>query len=404
MPVPNTSTILSLAILKVNWEKGRDYLETFVPLVAECIRLSEHEIVTTQQLQEDIKTRFGLLIPQNSLKSILLRLKKHGLIRQENRIFYRNLNKISELKTKFHQVQQQVLGMYETLVNHYIRFCSEEFGVAPTEEDADAAFQGYLKEKELAIGGKDSPKTVIPQLAQPATKSTKFFVGSFVQHLETSHSTEFAHWETIVTGNMLANSVFLPDPAQPTRHFRNTSIFFDTSFLIYALGYAGEVRQAPSKELLELLYEVGASLKCFSHTVDEIRGILSACSYRIRAGRLRDAYGPTIEYFLQKDYSASDIELLSVRLEKDLKALRINVEDKPGYEEHAYVIDEEGLKNCLSSAISYREPNGIAVSRDVDSISGIMRLRRGRQTDIVEECLAVFISTNLELANPMYTF
>ena len=56
---------------------------------------------------------------------------------------------------------------------------------------------------------------------------------------------------------MLASAVYLEDP-QAARKFRNTKIYFDTTFLIYALSYAGEARQAPSKELLEVLYETSS--------------------------------------------------------------------------------------------------------------------------------------------------
>jgi hypothetical protein len=72
-------TILSLAILKVNWDEpeSKDYLENFVPLVGECIRLSVDDVISIAELQQDLKTRFGLNIPQNALRSILNRLKKH---------------------------------------------------------------------------------------------------------------------------------------------------------------------------------------------------------------------------------------------------------------------------------------------------------------------------------------
>ncbi len=56
-----TPSIISLAILKVNWDKKRkDYVDNFVPIVAEAIRLSDHDVVSIPQLQQDIRAKFGL--------------------------------------------------------------------------------------------------------------------------------------------------------------------------------------------------------------------------------------------------------------------------------------------------------------------------------------------------------
>jgi hypothetical protein len=73
--VPNqiNPTIVSLAILKINWENKKDYLDIFVPLVAESIRLSQEDIVTAPILQEEVRAKFGLAIPQNTLKTLIRR-------------------------------------------------------------------------------------------------------------------------------------------------------------------------------------------------------------------------------------------------------------------------------------------------------------------------------------------
>jgi hypothetical protein len=54
MPNQINPTVVSLAILKVHWENKKDYLDIFVPLAAETIRLSSDDIVTTPRLQEEL--------------------------------------------------------------------------------------------------------------------------------------------------------------------------------------------------------------------------------------------------------------------------------------------------------------------------------------------------------------
>src|SRR5207253_11295203 len=130
-------------------------------------------------------------------------------------------------------------------------------------------------------------------------------------------------------------------------------------------------------------------------TFDEIRGALDACAIRIRRGQLRDAYGPSMEYFLDKGYTASDIELRLARLEDDIRALRVQVVDKPAYE-LASQIDEEALGNALANSITYRSQQ--ARDRDADSLSAIARLRRGHRPSISAESGAAFVSSNLSRA------
>jgi hypothetical protein len=394
------STIISLAILKVNWDELRKgYLDNFVPIVAECIRRSSDDVVSLPDVQNDLENLFGLKIPQNVIRAILSKVRKQGYIRAEDRVYKRDLVKLDQLG--FHDMQQKVVRMHECLIQSLIEFCSRNYGVTWSEEDAEEALQTYLQNNQVFITCAATHGTIIP-LMKRSTKGSAFLVGSFVKHLQETHSADFDYFETVVKGNMLANAIFLPDPNQASRKFHRTEVYLDTSFLMFALGHAGQARRDPCSELLQLLYETGADLRCFRHTVEEIKGILDACASRLARGQSREAYGPSIGYFLAKGFTASDIELLSIRLEEDLEKLRIRVVDKPSYTPTEYVIDEQALSETLANNMSYGNPQ--ALSRDVDSISAIMRLRNGRQFFAIEQCRALFVTMNRDLARESRKF
>ena len=396
--MPNPA-IISLAVLKVNWDVLRkDYLENFVPLVAECIRHSSEDVISLPDLQGQLRQRFGLLFPQNAVRTILGRVRKRGFVQLRDGAFRPNREKLKELE--FEKVQQQVLAMHESLVKSLIAYSSATFRIDLTVDDAESALQSYLEENQLAIIGSTATGTVLP-LPRQAGPKIRFVVASFVRHLQESNSSDMAYLETVVKGTMLANAIFLPDPTQAERKFRKTEIYFDTSFLVYGLGYTGEARRAPCVELLKLLYETGADLRCFRHSRDEVHGILEACADRIVRGHLQDAYGPTIEYFIERGCKASDVELFAARLERDLALLRIRVVEKPPYVKE-YQIDEREFQALLSEHIQYRNPR--ARERDVDSVSAIMRLRRLQEFFIIEESRAVFVTTNAELAKTAREF
>ena len=73
---------------------------------------------------------------------------------------------------------------------------------------------------------------------------------------------------------------------------------------------------------------------------------MAACAERFMKKDFRDSYGPSMEYFLTQNYSASDIELLIVGLERDLQRLGVRISDKPEYQAR-YQIDEAGLSKAL---------------------------------------------------------
>jgi hypothetical protein len=266
-----TPSIVSLAILKVNWDTRRkDYVDNFVPIVAESIRLSPHEVVSLPTLQQDLLSGFGLRIPQNQLRAILSRVSKRGYIRAENRVFKRVPEELAKLT--FEVVQKQVVAKHEQVLTSIIVFAKERFGLAWTPDDAEKALYGYLGSYQLLDS--DAVLTAAMPQDDDIAKIGSYVVGQFVTHAREQKMPEFEYFETVAKGDILATSIFLPDPNRTAQKFRKTYIYLDTSLLIFALGHAGEARQAPHLELLQLLYEAGAELRCFTHTLDEMRSIL----------------------------------------------------------------------------------------------------------------------------------
>lgn len=396
------SAILSLAVLKVNWEThGKDYLENFVPFLLECIRLSADDLVSLPDLQSDVKKRFDLEIPQHAIETLLRRMAKRGYLQTRRKVYWRKADLLDN--TGFREAQQRVLQMHDELLRSLISFCHTAHGVGWTEKDAEEALETYLEHGLIPLIRGMRQGTLLPIPEHPP-KSARYLVGSYIRHLQETHSGALGYLETVLKGHMLASAVFLNETSQSQRKFCDTAVYFDTSFLIYALGYAGEARRDPCLEVLCLLLETGAEIKCFEHTVDEIRGILKAIAYRIGRRQFSELYGPSVEYFLSQGRTESDIEVLIGRLEQDLEGLGLSVVEKPPYAVNEHVIDERALTEFLSQRVRYFNNTTPARDRDVASISAVMRLRRGRDAFLVENCRAVFVTTNTSLASAARDF
>lgn len=394
-----TPTITSLALLKVNSDLlGKDYFENFVPMAAECLRRSHdsHEdVVSVTELQAQLRSQFGLQLPQSAVSTILNRLRKHGYVRLEGKVCYRDVEELEELN--FSKDQQRVRERHEFLVREFVDFCSRQLGKDLSPEDGYAALQHYLEENQLLVVDAVKPGgTVVPR-PDRTVENAEFLVASFVRYLQKEEHIALRYLATVVKGHMLANAIFLPDPGSASRRFRNTEIYFDTPFLLDALGHGGESQRESCQELLELLYETGAELRCFDHTRDEVRGVLQQCARLMREGHGQGTMsGPGIlRNFRSKGLSSTDVVMKFNNLEKDLGVLRIKVVDKPEYDSR-HQIDEDTFRKEIEKSVRYLRERQI--SRDVDSMSAILRLRKGKTFAQLEECRALFVTTNSNLA------
>jgi hypothetical protein len=386
------NTLTSLALIKAFSDTSRSYRDVFVPLVAETIRRSSAEVVSVGAVQRDMRTLFEIEIPQHALIAILTRVRRAGYVRQRDGAYYRVPKALSSLD--FRDTQQMVIRQHEELVEAIRSHAVRVFKLSLTVSDAEDALLSFLDQYAIDIVKASYASSAIPTPRSPH-RSARLIVGDYLYRCAMDHSSHFEFFETVAKGLMLANSVFLPDPGKLQKKFQNTSLYLDTPILVYALGYAGADRQAPIDEMLTLCYELGAELRCFRHTLEEARGVLDACREKIGSGHLSQAYGPSIEYFLSKGSTASDIELHVVMIEQDLRAKRIQVEAKPSYEPVRHNVDEIALEQRLEEAIGYRRDR--ARLRDVDSVAAIMRQRRGLQSSLVEDSGALFVTTNRPL-------
>ena len=94
----SSSALISLAILKVNWDRLHvDYIENFVPFVVECARSRSEEVISLPTMQQMVSDNFRLSLPQNALRMIIIRATKRGYFRQESSVIYKVQEKCDTL-------------------------------------------------------------------------------------------------------------------------------------------------------------------------------------------------------------------------------------------------------------------------------------------------------------------
>lgn len=244
--MPNVA-LVSLAILKVNWDRlGRDYIENFVPFVAEALRQTSGDVVSLPDLQETIRGRFGLDLPLNPLRQILKRAAKRGLVRRQSGVFYREAERLNE--SNFSEVRGIVVSIHDRILSRLRDFARGERGTVWSEEEAAAALQSFLSAQSLRFLYAQVERA--PLVAEGIPKDAAYTVASFLASARESDPQTLEDFTMLVKGHLLAGAIYHRDTGRVAQRFGNTRIYLDTSVVVFAAGYAGPERQAPCEELV----------------------------------------------------------------------------------------------------------------------------------------------------------
>lgn len=385
--------IAGLAILTSNLAEGRDYIDLFVPLVSECIWAAKPTVVSVTDLQSWMKVTYGMQIPQNALKLVLNRAAKKGYITRQEGTYVPNLEVLASLN--FGTRYQDIIRQQDAAISKLVKFASDRFDTTLTITDAENALLAHIQKHDLEIldclvGGEAAPTSKLE-----STPRLDYIVTSFVRECQKSDPEGFKYIDTIVKGHFLSYTLFFPDLGQVKRRFHMTEIYFDTALLLRILGYEGVARQDSCKELLDLLYREGATSKCFRHTRDEVHSVLYACMLTMQRGE-SEHVSPTLLHLRRTGYGPSEVELELSLLDSKIESSGIRIVDKPAYVSK-WQVDEGKLDKALEDETEYWHDRLRQRKHDVDCLSAIYRLRKGRETTYVEDSVAIFVTANSAL-------
>lgn len=382
--------LVTLAILKANWNDGKSYLDNFVPFVAQCLREAT-EPLDVRQVQSAMRKSFGMQVPQHTLETVLRRARSAGYVERSEGLYHPNRDALAETSAP---AQNEFLRCYKALVVQLQDFAERRYGREFTESEAASALDAYVDEfgAPIVLRGAAADRAFAPKIV--ASQDTTFIVHAFVEHLSDSDPAGFKYLATVVEGNMLASVVYLPDVGAVTRKFKDsTTVYLDTPFLLRALGHVGLELAAPANELLELLRENGARVACFDKTASELRGVILAAGRSLGAGPTGGS-SDVRAHFAQLGLRRADVDLIASGLEAAMSKLGIAVLAPPPYTTTSDV-DETELEELLKAEVRYHQD--APMRHDLDALTAVDRLRRSRHQPVLESCRAIFLTTNTPL-------
>lgn len=396
--------ITGLAILTATHEQGKDYLDIFVSLLGSCIAASKTQFVSSNDIQKMVFNKYGIKIPLNTIKMILHRVEKRGLIKLEGRAYIPIKDELDKLN--YDKTIDDVIREQNAVIEKFVKYSKDRWNKAISKRDAEEVLIKYIESNnidllECALGNR---KIELFE-AKVLDKKTSFMVGSFIIYTFENDPEGFKYLEKIIKGLFLSYSLVFPQFDQIGRRFRKTGVYLDTPLILRALGYEGKTKEEPAKEVLSLLKKEGANLKCFKHTKNEAYNILYGCMLTMKEGRSDNFSGNVYRYLVDNGYSPSDIELELVRLEKRIEMLGIQLIDKPEPDINGkFQIDEAKLEEVLKIESKYWKDHEKQRIHDVDCLSAIYQLRKGKSSSYFEESRALFVTANSALCRAASKF
>ena len=211
----STSTLTSLAILKVNVNQGGDYLEYLRPFILQVLVQHKPNPVTDQVVSDYIQKQFGLVIPNRTIQIMLKRISRTSALKRDHGV-YRITGDLPnpQLTTKQVDAERHINAVLYDLCD----FSKDTSNPIANEEGAVAAICTFLAEFGITY-----LRAYLQGTAIPKTKETRqidiVLVSDYVQHIQQTNPERFESFLILLQGNMLANALMCPDlqnAPQPT--------------------------------------------------------------------------------------------------------------------------------------------------------------------------------------------
>lgn len=384
----------ALALMKTAFDQhGATYLDYVTPFVGDTIRSVGRIKISGGELRNAIVKRYGLEIPEGVLNTLTRRLARRGFGSRSYGHFEPNQEKLEELYNFDHQ-RSECQKAINDLADRFISFTKDWTGRSLSRLEAIGALIKYAEGNGLPILSRVHEQTPLPfslSLDEVEYITSVFVIQSFERDMPEKDTLVM-----LAKGSKLASVLYLPDPQAVTRRIVGVTALLDTPTLLSALGYQGKEKELAAKDLLDLAYESGVNLAAFDHTIEETKQVLRAAGRRAAQGGYyqRGTWGVDA-HFLALRYTASDIEILIGRLENDLRSLRVRLNQRPAFRAD-WSVDETKFDDKLQEKFGY--PRLAAKLHDLQAITAIFGLRKGRYPTRFEYCRAIFVTPNSTLA------
>jgi hypothetical protein len=388
-----TRGLATVALLKTNFDAGRDHIAMFEPFIDDAVMHCDESDFSAEDIRSHVLLRHALSLPIPLVRTLLSRAAHHGLVRKEGGHYFRET--LARSRTDLRADRAAVEDRQRRLAKAFREDASARGVTIASDEDALGLILEFLERYHVSLvieGGLPQPR-VSSQIEEGDTDRRLRAAAAFLGETIVSGTELAAILQETLEGFILQNTLLLTDISTAARRFHNLHVYCDSGLLFAALGLRGRAMEVVTRELFQLLRDTGATLNVFKTTIREMRRILDLYEDRIATADGRMSLWPNelTRYFLTQQYTPSDVRQQSSLIEYNLGAFAINIRELPSHNAGT-TLDESDLAKRLTD--SRTGEGGQRVDHDVECIAGVLTLRAGRSSDALADVGPIFVSTS----------
>ncbi len=390
----SSTTLISLAILKVTVDHGNDYLDHLQPFITQVLADHKKASITPSFVCGSIRSEFGLEIPQPTVALVLGRMAKRLPLQKAHGVF-RIAGDIPDpgLVSKQARSRRHIDAVLEGLLD----FSRTTAKPLAEHEAAVTALCSFLNKFSIPCLRSYLRDTAIPK-PKRHTDADIVLVADYVQHLRRTSPERFESFLIMLQGHMLANALTRPDLSTAQAHYKSVAFYFDTPLLVQLLGAEGAAKQEAASDVVKLLTRLRGRTAAFTHSLDELRTVLEGAADHVNSS---DGRGEIVLEARRRKTTRSDLLLLSHLAEEQLTEAGIEVVTTPPYIDK-FQIDEGAFEQVLDDGLSYWNPR--AKEYDIRSVRSIFTIRGDRPAPYLERARAVLVTNNVAFAKAAWKY
>lgn len=384
------------ALAKASWLED-DFVSSFVPMVAHLINKKGYSTIDADIFASDFESEYGIVLPSHPAIKLLSISQKKGLITfdESTRLWRPNLVSLSDydLTPKKNSLQNGIEKVIAELINYGKDVLKENLN----KDEAKKLLYSFIQTNSAKIlNGEFSD--------YKSSFKNRNLVASFIFFLKESRAELFEIVKQITVGRLLVDALTMTEQEETNDDFKNSTVYIDTRFFLYLIGFYGEYRENASIDLIDKLISKKVQLYIFKHIYDEINYTLSGCAKWIDS----PSYDPekassALRYLKSCGKDKKYVESLIASIPTKLKRFKITIDNDSWISDnYSLQIDRDELTSIIKDC--YKNNDIIITDRieetityDVDSIEAIYYHRNGTETYNINEKNVFLLTTNRNL-------
>lgn len=386
--------VYTYALIKSLFDKGEDYLDSFLPLVLKS--LERTKFLDIRSIQVNLKKRYSLEMPLHVIATVLSRSRRRKWVEQRIKDYQltdKGAQYVDKLETE-REVNRRINALLDDLANYF-----ELNKLTRNRDQIFGVLISFLNSNIKPLIEWINPSATA-SLQITRAKAEENLLVEYLKEAEKQKPNEYQTLHDLILGSIISTILYTQRSTEmmelTQKRLRDCRIFLDTNFVfaILELEPRPEVSQS-ARELLRLLRDSKCDVRVFDFTLDELSSVM--LWYTSESHR----YPTTIQIEgvcakLKRDgWTNAKVYEFMANINDILEKQGIRVETEPDINLKTY----NPKKGEMRSLIRIYKPEQALLpqNHDLAAIEKIQQFR-GSSMRQIENCRALFLTMDAKLS------